>query len=145
VRTRYGDKEAYAALMGLGDRRSRKWDRTRKSWIVAGSRLLDLIQALTAALPDDAEVGLSEPLYVFSDCPNAHTTRGYLSACPECHSAVSHRAGVFVPASRVDCIAQCYEATGDDCNCLCLGLCHGLGHCQGPHKKSDWGKTVHRR
>ncbi len=144
LKTRY-DKRVIGAIKSLGDHRT--WEWAGKRWHVAHSRLLDLIFALDKALPDDTEIGISNPLYVLTDCPiNGHTTRGFYGECPECKSTnVKYRAGKFVESSRVECIAQCFEATGDECNCLCLGLCHGVGMCLGPHKQSDWGKTIHWR
>jgi hypothetical protein len=144
LKTQY-DKRVIRAIKSLGDHRTWGWD--GKYWHVVGSRLLDLIVALNDALPADTEIGVSNPLYVLTDCPtNGHTTRGFYTDCPECKSTkVTHRAGKFVESSRVECIAQCFEATGDECNCLCLGLCHGAGMCLGPHKESEWGKTVHWR
>jgi hypothetical protein len=138
VKARY-DPALKAAIKGLGDRRTRDWDSDRKAWVVARARLLDLMKALYEVLPPDAEIKLDSDLYVFSDCPKGHTTRDLLEKCPECGAAIDrHRAGKFVKSETVECIARCFDAVNDECNCVCLGKCHGLRYCSGPHKASDW-------
>src|SRR6266571_5983637 len=129
VKARY-DPALKAAIKGLGDRRTRDWDPDRKAWVVARARLLDLMKALYEVLPPDAEIKLDSELYVFSDCPKGHTTRDLLEKCPECGAAIDrHRAGKFVNSETEECIARCFDAVNDECNCVCLGKCHGLRYC----------------
>lgn len=133
------DEGVVLAIKELG--RVRRWDPGLRAWLVPRRYLKELFSILAGRFGDAVILYPPLPALVgVTDCPTHGRFRG-LGQCPRCNSAVKHRIGRSSRGRTVSCNEQCYLATGDECNCVCLYACHGAGGCTGDHDPSNWQRA----